>query len=387
MKERALCFTSPPAPPALPGDDARRLYALDDLAPDESSLDDSGGPPAWVGEALAPMAATLAPMAAAAVAAAGADATRQLAALFATNATTTSDATGVATHLHAAAVAETVASLEAVADDDDDDAHVASRWAPGPWNGRVAPAAAAARRRRLKGGGGNGGFDDGRVVWMNPPYGSFDDFASSMLTLYVMTTGDGWELVMFSGMDGTDPELAPLRNDSAGSAIFFILWMFIGSFFALNLFVGVIIDNFNRIKAANDGSATMTQGQAQWVETMKTMSNQTAGRVAKKPGSYLGGKCFELINSTPFDLFITGVIIANVATMACDYWGIEHDAYNNALYNNAMTTYSYIYYVEFVFKITGLGPKQYFADPWRGMAKVAVVARPQLATVSSSGCI
>ena len=56
------------------------------------------------------------------------------------------------------------------------------------------------RRRRLKGGGGGNDLeDDGIRVWANPAYGSFDDFKSSMLLLYIMTTGDGWEDIMFRG--------------------------------------------------------------------------------------------------------------------------------------------------------------------------------------------
>ena len=35
---------------------------------------------------------------------------------------------------------------------------------------------------------------------------------------------------------------------------------------------GVVVDQFNAIKARKDGSATMTESQAQWVETMKAMS-------------------------------------------------------------------------------------------------------------------
>ena len=63
--------------------------------------------------------------------------------------------------------------------------------------------------RRLKGGGGNGGGATGPAHWANPPYGSFDDWGQSMLTLYVMSTGDGWDLVMFSGMDATQVDSAP----------------------------------------------------------------------------------------------------------------------------------------------------------------------------------
>ena len=42
---------------------------------------------------------------------------------------------------------------------------------------------------------------------------------------------------------------------------------FIGSFVALNLFVGVIVDKFNQIKKDEEGSATMTNEQRQWVQS------------------------------------------------------------------------------------------------------------------------
>ena len=47
-------------------------------------------------------------------------------------------------------------------------------------------------RRILKGGGGDGLVWDGTqtVEWANPRVGSFDDFGSAMLLLYVMSTGD-----------------------------------------------------------------------------------------------------------------------------------------------------------------------------------------------------
>ena len=48
-------------------------------------------------------------------------------------------------------------------------------------------------------------------------------------------------------MDSVGPGVAPERNDTNPVALYFIVWIFIGSFFAMNLFVGVIVDNFNQI--------------------------------------------------------------------------------------------------------------------------------------------
>ena len=125
--------------------------------------------------------------------------------------------------------------------------------------------------------------------WLNPVYGSFDDFGSAMLILYVASTGDGWDELMFATMDATEPGKAPVRNDFSPAALFSIIWIFVGCFFALNLFVGVIVDNFNRIKAEDDGTATMTPEQLQWVSTdLLTKAIASPGKFRKFQAVLLG---------------------------------------------------------------------------------------------------
>ena len=63
------------------------------------------------------------------------------------------------------------------------------------------------------------GEDGGAAVWVNPGFGSFDDFGQAMLLLYVMSTGDEWEAQMYVMMDSTGPGKAPVR-DSCGARAF-----------------------------------------------------------------------------------------------------------------------------------------------------------------------
>ena len=81
--------------------------------------------------------------------------------------------------------------------------------------------------------GGHGGCSGvGGLLWLVSVAGSFDNFGSSMLLLYVMSTGDEWEIQMFTMMDSAGTGSAPVRNDFAmGDALFSIVWMFIGSLF------------------------------------------------------------------------------------------------------------------------------------------------------------
>ena len=47
-------------------------------------------------------------------------------------------------------------------------------------------------------------------------------------------------------------------------ALYFYAFVTIGSFFATNLFVGVVIDKFSRLKCEFDGSVLLTKEQQQW---------------------------------------------------------------------------------------------------------------------------
>ena len=230
----------------------------------------------------------------------------------------------------------------------------------------VQAAAGALRRTRRALKGSSSGTWDGTVTrWANPRVGSFDDFASAMLILYVMSTGDEWEKDMYRMMDATPPGIASERNDYSLSAVFSIFWIFVSSFFAMNLFVGVVVDNFNRIKAESDGTATMTAEQLQWVQTMKAMVS-TAGpqRVNRVPEGCFRRGIYNLVTSSIFDGFIMTVIVGNVAVMACDFWGIEQHVAVHHWYLDAMTYFAYIYYTEATLKITGLGPIGYWAESW-----------------------
>ena len=192
--------------------------------------------------------------------------------------------------------------------------------------------------RSLKGGGGGGEAVERSIRWINPSFGSFDSFGAAMKLLTIMMTGDEWESPMFAMQAAVSRGVAPERDDyDAAGAIFSIAWMFIGSFFALNLFVGVICDSFTHIKNENDGkSATMTAEQQQWVNTMNAIVRSAPDKGVRPPNGIVRALLFQLVTSSLFDGFITMVIILNIGVMSCDYWGIEHDVENHNLYRNSL---------------------------------------------------
>ena len=67
--------------------------------------------------------------------------------------------------------------------------------------------------------------------------------------------------------------------------IYFVVFIILGAFFILNLFIGVIIDNFNRLKQQyEDGVGLfLTPGQRNWINTLKSASTKRPTRRLTRP--------------------------------------------------------------------------------------------------------
>ena len=59
------------------------------------------------------------------------------------------------------------------------------------------------------------------------------------------------------------------------ASLYFYAYIVVGSFFAINLFVGVVLDKFSRLKSEFDGSALLTVEQQQWFVHVITNGRST----------------------------------------------------------------------------------------------------------------
>jgi hypothetical protein len=75
---------------------------------------------------------------------------------------------------------------------------------------------------------------------------------------------------MYLGIDSVGIDMQPKFNQKPGLVFFFAGYMIIGGLFIMNLFVGVVIDNFNKIKEKEElGSMFVTEQQKSWIEIQK----------------------------------------------------------------------------------------------------------------------
>ena len=83
--------------------------------------------------------------------------------------------------------------------------------------------------------------------WVNSKI-NFDHVGMGYLALFQVATFEGWMEVMADAVDSRGVHLQPAREANLYAYIYFVIFIICGSFFTLNLFIGVIIDNFNMLK-------------------------------------------------------------------------------------------------------------------------------------------
>jgi voltage-gated cation channel len=77
---------------------------------------------------------------------------------------------------------------------------------------------------------------------------NFDNIAESMMSLFLMSSLSDWLNVMYDGMSITGIDTDPILKVKPFASIYFIVFVIVGSFFTLNLFVGIVISTYNREK-------------------------------------------------------------------------------------------------------------------------------------------
>ena len=70
-----------------------------------------------------------------------------------------------------------------------------------------------------------------------------------MVTLFVVSSLEGWPDIMINSLDISKMGQGPIKENNTRGMIFFIIFILIGSFFFLNFFIGVLFLNYNQAMA------------------------------------------------------------------------------------------------------------------------------------------
>ncbi|CAF2943292.1 unnamed protein product [Rotaria sp. Silwood2] len=188
-------------------------------------------------------------------------------------------------------------------------------------------------------------------------------------------TFKGWIEIMADATDAKEIDIQPEYETNVYTLIYFVLFIIFGSFFTLNLFIGVVIDNFNhqKRKLRTDGSIEMfmTEDQKKYYNAMKKMGNKKPTKALPRPRFALARFLFDLTTNQKFDIFIMICIFLNMLCMCLEHDNQSH-TYDLVLgyMNNFFVA---IFTIECVMKLVALNFK-YFTIPWNVFDFIIVIA-------------
>ena len=198
-------------------------------------------------------------------------------------------------------------------------------------------------------------------TWRNNKF-NFDNFAEAMVSVFVISTGDNWQDIMYVAMDSVGDGEAPSRDHSGWAAAYFVLVVLVAMLFWANLFVSALVDNFNRM-AANGGPALVSDEQRRWQQAMQlaTISHLERWRLAPpKNASKIRRTIHHYCKQPAFDTVVTSVIFLNLLAMVA----YRHDASRAEMTAQEVFDYffTFFYIAEAGLLVAAMGWKMYWSN-------------------------
>nr|XP_023009548.1 voltage-dependent T-type calcium channel subunit alpha-1I isoform X3 [Maylandia zebra] len=196
--------------------------------------------------------------------------------------------------------------------------------------------------------------------WVHHKY-NFDNLGQALMSLFVLASKDGWVNIMYHGLDAVGVDQQPITNNNPWMLLYFISFLLIVSFFVLNMFVGVVVENFHKCR------------QHQEVEEAKRREEKRQRRMEKKRrkaqklpyyASYGNMRLMihTLCTNHYLDLIITFIICINVITMSLEHYNQPHSLDLALKYCNYFFTSMFV--LEAVLKLIAFGVRRFFKDRW-----------------------
>ncbi|KAF7476438.1 hypothetical protein GHT09_012407 [Marmota monax] len=207
-------------------------------------------------------------------------------------------------------------------------------------------------------------------TWVNLEV-NFDNVGIAYLALLQVATYKGWLDIMEAAVDSRGEEKQPAFEAKPLMYLYFVVFIIFGSFFTLNLFIGVIIDNFNQQQKKISGQDIfMTEEQKKYYSAMKKLGTKKPQKPIPRPLNKCQGLVFDLVTHQVFDIFIMSLIVLNMVGMMAESY--EQSEGVTVTFDNINIAFVIIFTIECLIKIFALR-QYYFTNGWNLFDCVVVV--------------
>ncbi|XP_019627967.1 PREDICTED: voltage-dependent T-type calcium channel subunit alpha-1H-like [Branchiostoma belcheri] len=213
---------------------------------------------------------------------------------------------------------------------------------------------------------------DTKRKWVNQKY-NFDNLGQALMALFVLASKDGWVDIMYNGLDAVDIDVQPIENYNEWMIIFFISFLLLVGFFVLNMFVGVVVENFHKCREDAEREERLAQEERRRKKMERRMRREADSDDELFYMRYSRPRrlVYDMITNKYFDLCIAAIIGVNVISMAIEHHDMKEELFRVLQYINYVFTAIFI--LEAALKITGLGFVRYIKERWNQLDMLIVI--------------
>jgi voltage-dependent calcium channel len=202
------------------------------------------------------------------------------------------------------------------------------------------------------------------------PYFSFDDFGSSLFTLFQIVSQEGWVDVSFAAQAITGRGMQPRDLAAQGNALFFVIFNLLATVFVLTLFISVFMRNYTE----QTGVAFLTTEQRSWLELRKLLRQISPSKSSYDDSENRWKKwCHKraIEKKGKWYLAITFVLVFHLFLLVLEFH--KEPEWWTTVRDLLFLVFTIIYTANIVIRIAGLGWTRFRRSSWDLYSLLAVL--------------
>ncbi|XP_044123509.1 voltage-dependent L-type calcium channel subunit alpha-1S [Neovison vison] len=193
--------------------------------------------------------------------------------------------------------------------------------------------------------------------WVHSDF-HFDNVLSAMMSLFTVSTFEGWPQLLYQAIDSYKEDTGPIYNNRVEMAIFFIIYIILIAFFMMNIFVGFVIVTFQEQGETEYKNCELDKNQRQCVQ-YALKARPLRCYIPKNPYQY---QVWYVVTSSYFEYLMFALIMLNTICLGMQHYNQSEEM--NHISDILNVAFTIIFTLEMVLKLMAFKARGYFGDPW-----------------------
>ncbi|XP_052332755.1 voltage-dependent R-type calcium channel subunit alpha-1E-like isoform X1 [Oncorhynchus keta] len=188
----------------------------------------------------------------------------------------------------------------------------------------------------------------------------YDNVCWALLTLFTVSTGEGWPQVLQHSVDVTEEDMGPSRGNRMEMSIFYVVYFVVFPFFFVNIFVALIIITFQEQGDKMMEECSLEKNERACIDF--TISAKPLTRYMPQNRQTFQYRLWHFVASPSFEYTVMVMIALNTVVLMMKYYSAPA-AYDTVL-KHLNTAFTVLFSLECILKIMAFGFVNYFRDTW-----------------------